>query len=67
MVHTALIRQKHVLALVWGLLLLSNFGLAQNRPPLVAQMGWADTILVNGKIVSMDDRSIVPKVVGKGY
>lgn len=67
MVHTALIRQKHVLALVWGLLLLSNFGLAQNRPPLVAQMGWADTILVNGKIVSMDDRSIVPNVVGNVY
>ena len=52
--------------LVLGLLL-SGSGLAQNRPALVDQMGWADTVLVNGEIVTMDDRSIVPDTVGNVY
>ena len=41
-------------------LLAPGFGLSQGRPALVAEMGYADSILVNGKIVSMDDRSSVP-------
>ncbi len=52
--------------LVLGLLL-SGSGLAQSRPELVDQMGWADTVLVNGKIVSMDDRSSVPNTPGNIY
>ncbi|MBI2822613.1 MAG: amidohydrolase family protein [Acidobacteria bacterium] len=47
---------------VW--LLLACAALSQNRPPLVDEMGYADVILVNGKIVTMDDRSIVPETPG---
>ena len=47
--------------------LLPGLGLSQDRPPLVDQMGWADTILVNGKIYSMDDRSITPDKPGNIY
>ena len=42
-------------------------GLAQQLPPLVAQQGYADLVLINGKIVSMDDRSIVPNTPGNIY
>jgi hypothetical protein len=48
-------------------LLVSVSGLAQDRPALVDQMDWADTVLVNGKIVSMDDRSSVPNTPGNIY
>ena len=44
-----------------------TLGLSQDRPPLVEEMGWADTVLMNGKIVSMDDRSIVPNTPGNIY
>ena len=41
-----------------AVLLLANTGLAaQQLPPEVAQWGYADTIFVNGKVVSMDDAS----------
>ncbi|MEE2839762.1 MAG: amidohydrolase family protein [Acidobacteriota bacterium] len=42
-------------------------GFSQEIPDLVAQQGYADTIVVNGKIVSMDDRSIVPDTSGNIY
>ncbi|MBI2822321.1 MAG: hypothetical protein HYX74_08860, partial [Acidobacteria bacterium] len=42
-------------------------GLAQSRSPLVDRMGYADTILINGKIVSMDDRSTTPDTPGHIY
>jgi hypothetical protein len=45
-------------------LLLPAPGLSQDYTALVEDMGYADTILVNGKIVSMDDRSIVPNTPG---
>ena len=45
-------------------LLMSGLGLSQARPPLVDEMGFADSILVNGKIVSMDDRTTVPDTPG---
>ncbi len=38
--------------------------LSQDYATLVEDMGYADTILINGKIVSMDDRSIVPNTPG---
>ncbi len=46
-------------------LLLTGPGLSQERPALVDELGYADTILVNGKIVSMDDRSYVPNTTGQ--
>ena len=39
---------------------------AQQIPPEVAQYGYADTILVNGKVVSMDDKSTSTSV-GRVY
>jgi predicted amidohydrolase YtcJ len=45
-------------------LLMSGVGLSQVRAPLVDEMGFADTILVNGKIVSMDDRTSIPDTPG---
>jgi hypothetical protein len=49
--------------LLLGLLLPAPV-LSQDYTALVEDMGYADTILVNGKIVSMDDRSIVPNTPG---
>ena len=41
-------------SLTWG----------QQLPPLVAEQGYADLVLVNGKIVTMDDRSYTPNSPG---
>jgi len=41
-----------------------GLGFSQQLPELVAKQGYADTILVNGKIVTMDDRSSVPDTPG---
>ena len=41
-----------------------GFALSQQIPDLVAEQGYADRILVNGKIVTMDDWSIVPNTPG---
>ena len=38
--------------------------LGQQLPPLVAEQGYADLVLVNGKIVTMDDRSYTPNSPG---
>ena len=48
-------------------LLCHGLGLAQQIPSLVAQHGYADMILVNGKIVTMDERRYVPDVPGRIY
>jgi imidazolonepropionase-like amidohydrolase len=45
-------------------LLYPSVGLSQQIPPLVAEQGYADMVLVNGKVVSMDDRSITPNTPG---
>ena len=37
---------------------------AQQLPPEVEQMGYADTVFLNGKIVSMDDASYLSLVRG---
>lgn len=39
--------------------------MAQQLPELVAQLGYADLVLVNGKIVSMEDRSTTPNSTGR--
>ena len=49
--------------LVLVLLMVQGFVFPQ-IPELVADMGYADLILVNGKIVTMDDWSIVPNTPG---
>ena len=41
-----------------------TLALGQQIHPLVGDMGYADLILTNGKIVTMDDRSIVPNTPG---
>ncbi len=40
---------------------------AQQVPELVSEQGYADLVLVNGKIVSMDDRSTRPDTPGQNY
>ena len=50
--------------LLFVLFLPHGLGLAQQIPDLVAEQGYADRILVNGKIVTMDDWSIVPNTPG---
>ena len=47
--------------------LLSVSAHAQTLHPLVAAQGYADLILVNGNVVSMDDRTIVPNTPGNIY
>ncbi len=53
-------------ALIIGLMTLLNSGTAwsQELPLLVARQGYADILLFNGKIVTMDDRSNVPNTPG---
>jgi len=41
--------------------------LAQQLPDLVAAQGYADMILVNGKIAAMDDRSSTPNSAGQFF
>lgn len=48
-------------------LLIPGLGIGQELPPLVAQQGYADLVLVNGKIVSMDDWGTVPNSPGNIY
>ncbi len=59
-------RLSSLLLVVVGLLF-SGLGLSQSRPTLVDEQGYADIILVDGKIVTMDDRSIVPETPGHIY
>jgi len=47
--------------------MVSGLGLAQELHPLIAQQGYADMVLVNGKIVTMDERRYVPDVPGHIY
>jgi len=44
--------------------ILYGTALGQQLPPLVAEHGYADLVLVNGKIVTMDDRSYTPNSPG---
>ena len=55
---------KRLLTLFVLGLLMHGFGLSQQIPDLVAKHGYADTVLLNGKIVTMDDWSIVPNTPG---
>ena len=48
-------------------LFFSGLALSQGRPALADEMGYADTILIDGKIVSMNDRSNIPDTPGHIY
>jgi hypothetical protein len=39
--------------------------MAQQLPDLVGQQGYADLVLFNGKVVSMEDRSTIPNTTGR--
>ena len=56
--------KRNFLIIFFFTLLHLSVGLAQQVPLLVARQGYADIILTNGKIVSMDDRSNVPNTPG---
>ena len=58
------LNHKNLILSALFIILSTGFGLSQAVPDLVDQMGYADSILVNGKIVTMDDRSIVPNSPG---
>ena len=58
---------KKYLAICLLVLLYPTAGLAQQLPPLVAQQGYPDSVLINGKIVSMDDWGTVPSTPGNIY
>ncbi|MEE2840370.1 MAG: amidohydrolase family protein [Acidobacteriota bacterium] len=51
--------------LVLVVLISQGFIFSQQVPELVAEQGYADMILINGKIVTMDDWSIVPNTPGR--
>ncbi len=55
--------------LTLALIFMIGFGpvLAQQLPDLVAAQGYADMILVNGKIAAMDDRSSTPDSAGQFF
>jgi hypothetical protein len=49
------------------ILIYGHLALAQQIPAEVGEMGYADLILVNGKVVSMDDRGTAPDTPGHIY
>jgi len=57
------------ISLTLSLIFMIGFGpvLAQQIPDLVAAQGYADMILVNGKIAAMDDRSSTPNSAGQFF
>jgi hypothetical protein len=58
------VNSKFLFLPILFIILMTGVGISQEVPELVDEMGYADTILVNGKIVTMDDRSIVPNTPG---
>ncbi len=68
---TGLIKGGSMKRLLFSILLLSlvsyGWALAQQLPPVVGEHGYADMILTDGKIVSMDDRSAVPNSPGHTF
>lgn len=58
-------RSRTLLLIVVVGLLFSGSAQSQVRPALLDEQGYADIIVVNGKIVTMDDRSTVPDSTGR--
>jgi len=60
--------KKRILVTVLAFSLLGpGLGLSQAIPDLVIEHGYADLILVNGRIVTMDERRYIPDVPGHIY
>jgi predicted amidohydrolase YtcJ len=55
---------KRLITLLLVIPIFHSLTLSQQLPPLVAEQGYADLVLVNGKIVTMDDRSYTPDSPG---
>ena len=55
---------KRLITLLLVIPILYGAAMGQQLPPLVAEHGYADLVLVNGKIVTMDDRSYTPDSPG---
>ncbi|MFB3142429.1 MAG: amidohydrolase family protein [Acidobacteriota bacterium] len=55
---------KRLITLLLVIPTFHSLTLAQQLPPLVAEQGYADLVLFNGKIVTMDDRSYTPDSPG---
>ena len=58
---------QRLLTLCALVVLFQGAGLAQQVPELVAEHGYADMVVTNGKIVSMDDWSTTPDTPGNIY
>ncbi|MEE8349235.1 MAG: hypothetical protein V3R94_06680, partial [Acidobacteriota bacterium] len=58
---------RRLLTLCALALLFQGTGLSQQVPELVEEHGYADMIVTNGKIVSMDDWSTTPDTPGNIY
>ncbi len=58
---------RRFLTLCVLVLLFQGVGLSQQVPELVAEHGYADMVVTNGKIVSMDDWSTTPDTPGNIY
>lgn len=56
---------KRIFLTLSFLSLIVSPAVAQQLPDLVGQQGYADLVLVNGKIVSMEDRSTTPDTTGR--
>ena len=55
---------RRLVTLILVLAVVPTLAWGQQIHPLVGDMGYADLILTNGKIVTMDDRSITPNTPG---
>ena len=53
---------RRVFAIAAILFVLQAVSFAQQIPPEVAQYGYADTVFINGKVISMDDKSTSTEV-----
>ncbi len=60
------VKNKGLLSISFILFFYHGLGFSQ-VPDLVGQYGYADNLLVHGKVVSMDDRSSVPNTPGHIY
>ena len=58
---------RRLLTLCALVLLFQGVGFSQQIPELVAEHGYADMVVTNGKIVSMDDWSTTPDTPGNIY
>ncbi|MEE2821651.1 MAG: amidohydrolase family protein [Acidobacteriota bacterium] len=58
------VNYKILVCLILSVAVATGFGFSQAASDLVDRMGYADIVLLDGKIVTMDDRSIVPNTPG---